>query len=137
VKTALTAVLSIAILALLASAYPATRAQNLSNDTENWDINGFGLTVNRSKSLSDLIFSWKCRPPKRYDAFNVRAYPPRYPSLRAHCCGLISRSFSTPNRAASLSSAATTKSLSTSPLPPKARKRSSLSPRPQRMAPQN
>lgn len=26
----------------------------------------------RSESLSDLIFTWKCRPPHHYDAFNVR-----------------------------------------------------------------
>jgi hypothetical protein len=71
-KTALTAVLGIAILTLWASASPTTQAQNLSHDTENWDQNGFGLTINRSKSLSGLIFSWECRPPNRYDAFNVR-----------------------------------------------------------------
>jgi hypothetical protein len=54
-----------------AGAAPAG-AGNLSNDTEGWDTNGFGLSVSRSSSLSDLIFSWKCRPPFHYDAFNVR-----------------------------------------------------------------
>lgn len=51
---------------------PAARG-NLTNDTEGWDTNGFGLSVSRSDSLSDLIFSWKCRS-SRYDAFNVRVH---------------------------------------------------------------
>ena len=45
---------------------------DLANDTEGWDTNGFALGVQRSDSLSDLIFTWKCRPPQHYDAFNVR-----------------------------------------------------------------
>jgi hypothetical protein len=44
---------------------------NLSNDNEGWDTNGFGLSVSRSQSLTDLIFEWKCRS-KHYDTFNVR-----------------------------------------------------------------
>jgi len=47
-------------------------ASDLSNDTAGWDTNGFALGVHRSRSLSDLIFTWQCRPPSHYDAFNVR-----------------------------------------------------------------
>lgn len=42
------------------------------NDTEGWNTNGFALSSHRSQSLSDLIFTWECRPPSHYDAFNVR-----------------------------------------------------------------
>lgn len=45
---------------------------SFANDVAGWDENGFAVGVNRSDTLSDLIFTWKCRPPKRYDAFNVR-----------------------------------------------------------------
>jgi hypothetical protein len=45
---------------------------NLSNDVEGWNQYGFSLGVHRSDSLSDLIFTWQCRPPSHYDAFNVR-----------------------------------------------------------------
>ncbi len=44
---------------------------DLSNDTEYWNQYGFSVSVARSSSLSDLIFTWKCRS-ERYDAFNVR-----------------------------------------------------------------
>ena|SRR6266487_2057365 len=37
-----------------------------------FDGNGFELHVARLKSLSDLNFSWRVRPPFNYDAFNVR-----------------------------------------------------------------
>jgi hypothetical protein len=45
---------------------------NLANDTAGWDQYGYALDVHRSESLSDLIFTWECRPPNNYDAFNVR-----------------------------------------------------------------
>jgi hypothetical protein len=32
----------------------------------------FNLRVDRSDSLSDLIFSWRVKPPFHYDVFNVR-----------------------------------------------------------------
>ena len=44
---------------------------DLSNDTEYWNQYGFSVSVARSSSLSDLIFTWQCRS-ERYDAFNVR-----------------------------------------------------------------
>ena len=47
-------------------------AGNLANDVEGWNQYGFALGVSRSESLSDLILTWQCRPPNRYDAFNVR-----------------------------------------------------------------
>jgi hypothetical protein len=71
-KTALALVFGIAIVVPWTSASPNAQAQNLSQDTDNWDQNGFGLTVKRSNDLSDLIFSWECRSPSRYDTFNVR-----------------------------------------------------------------
>jgi hypothetical protein len=71
-KTAFTAALGIAVIALCLSPPAPTRAQNLGHDVEGWDTNGFALGVHRSESLSDLIFTWECRPPSRYDAFNVR-----------------------------------------------------------------
>jgi hypothetical protein len=37
-----------------------------------FDQNGFELQVTRTKSLSDLKFSWRVRPPFHYDVFNVR-----------------------------------------------------------------
>ncbi len=51
---------------------PSSYTGNLSNDTEGWNQYGFALGVHRSDSLSDLIVTWKCRPPSNYDAFNVR-----------------------------------------------------------------
>jgi hypothetical protein len=44
---------------------------DLSNDTAYWNQYGFSVSVDRSASLSDLIFEWKCRS-ERYDSFNVR-----------------------------------------------------------------
>jgi hypothetical protein len=37
-----------------------------------FDQNNFELQVARTKSLSDLKFSWRVRPPFHYDVFNVR-----------------------------------------------------------------
>jgi len=36
-----------------------------------FDQNNFELQVTRTKSLSDLKFSWRVRPPFHYDVFNV------------------------------------------------------------------
>ena len=57
----------------ISSASPVpTSTGNLSNDVEGWNQRGFALEAHSSQSLSDLIFTWKCRPPSQYDAFNVR-----------------------------------------------------------------
>jgi hypothetical protein len=42
------------------------------NDVTGWNQYGFALGVNRSASLSDLVFTWCVRSPYHYDAFNVR-----------------------------------------------------------------
>jgi len=41
------------------------------DEPEAFDLNGFSLSVARSDSLSDLIFSWKSRS-SQYEKFNVR-----------------------------------------------------------------
>lgn len=40
--------------------------------TSGYDENGFSLWVERSNSLSDLIFTWEGPESVKYDAFNVR-----------------------------------------------------------------
>jgi hypothetical protein len=56
----------------ISSAAPVTTdTGNLSNDVEGWNQHGFAVEAHSSRSLSDLIFTWKCRPPSRYEAFNV------------------------------------------------------------------